>query len=75
MKSLILLFTTKIMSFIGGSINTAGFLTFFVLESLEPYRWEMIFGGFVLMGTSELISHLYIKKIVKDIDSDKDGET
>jgi hypothetical protein len=69
MKLIILLFTTKIFSFIGATLNTVGFLTFFFWESLEPYRWEMIIGGIILIIISELVSHLCIKRMTKDVDS------
>lgn len=69
MKLIILLFTTKIFSFIGATLNTVGFLTFFFWESFEPYRWEMIIGGIILIIISELVSHLCIKRMTKDVDS------
>lgn len=52
--SLLTLLGTKIVSFIGATLNTVGFLTFFLWPSLVPYRWHMILGGIALIAIGEL---------------------
>jgi hypothetical protein len=65
MKSLLILLSLKIVSFVGATLNTVGFLTFFFWASLAPYRWHMIVGGMVLIGVSELLTRLLVKKSVE----------
>lgn len=74
MKSIALLFLTKIFSLIGASLNTVGFLTFFFWESLEPYRWKMIIGGLLLIAVSELIGYLLAKKMAEGVELDDSTE-
>jgi hypothetical protein len=63
MKPLILTLVLKIIALIGAVLNTAGFLTFFFWESLQPYRWPMIVGGIALIAVSEFISQRIAKEV------------
>jgi hypothetical protein len=62
MKSLLILLGLKIVSFVGATLNTVGFLTFFFWASLAPYRWHMILGGIALIGVAELLTRVLVKK-------------
>ena len=62
MQQLTLIFILKLTSLLGATLNTVGFLTFFFWESLVQYRWQMIIGGIVLIGSSELLSYWLIKR-------------
>ena len=64
MKSIIYLFVLKIVSFLGATLNTVGFFTFFFWESLAPYRWKMIIGGVTLIIISELAGHILTQKMI-----------
>lgn len=75
MKPVILLLMTKIASFIGACLTTVGFLNFFFWESLEPFRWQMIVGGFALIAIAELASHFLLNKMKQDVEvSESSGD-
>lgn len=69
MKPVVLLFLSKLFTLVGAILNTVGVLTFFFWVSLEPYRWKMIIGGLALIIISELIGHLFLKKMIKNTES------
>jgi hypothetical protein len=64
MKSILLLFAFKLLSFIGATLNTVGFLTFFFWEGLAPYRWHLILGGLVLIALGEFASRWLAKRML-----------
>jgi hypothetical protein len=61
MSSFYAILIFKILSFIGALLNTAGFLTFITLDSLAPYRWQLILGGIALIAIAELATYLIQK--------------
>jgi hypothetical protein len=52
----------KLVSLAGAMAQTAGFLTFFALESLLPYRWPLILGGTVVIVLGESLHYLITRK-------------
>lgn len=69
-NSLLVLLGAKIVSFIGASLNTVGFLTFFMWPSLVPYRWQMILGGIALIIFGELAGRAVAKRAAKAVGGD-----
>jgi glucose uptake protein GlcU len=53
----------NLVSLVGAILNTIGFLTFFFWESLQPYRWQLIIGGIVLIVVADIIDRFLLKKI------------
>jgi len=62
-KSLFVILALKVLTFLGTTLNTIGFLTFFFWRSLEPYRWHMILIGLVLIAASELSLYFLLKRM------------
>jgi len=70
MKSIAIVFITKIFSLIGATLNTVGFATFFIWDSLVKYRWEMITGGLAIIIISEGIAYYLGKKMIEESELD-----
>jgi hypothetical protein len=66
MTFLIVIFFLKVLTLIGATLNTIGFLTFFFWPSLQPYRWHMIFIGILLIVASEILSFFLTKRFKKE---------
>lgn len=66
MKSIAIVFVAKIFSLIGAVINTVGFATFFIWESLVKYRWQMIIGGLAIIIVAEGVAYFLAKKMVNE---------
>lgn len=64
-RSLFTLLAVKIVSFIGATLNTVGFLTFFLWPSLVPYRWHMIVGGIALIVIGEWAGRAITRQATK----------
>ena len=74
MKSIAITLIAKIFSLIGATLNTVGFATFFIWDSLAKYRWEMIIGGLALIIVSEGVAYYLAKKMVKESEIDDEEE-
>lgn len=68
MKPIVITLLLRILSLIGATLNTVGFITFFFWESLAPYRWPMIIGGILLIVLAEVAAHFYAKKLARELD-------
>ena len=44
------LLLSQIVQFIGATCNTLGFLAFFFFDSLHPYRWPLLLGGWAILA-------------------------
>jgi hypothetical protein len=53
----------NLVSLVGATLNTIGFLTFFFWESLQPYRWQLILSGLALIIVADIIDRFLLKKI------------
>jgi hypothetical protein len=69
-RSLFTLLALKIVSFIGATLNTVGFLTFFLWPSLVPYRWHMILGGIALIAIGEWAGRAVSRSATKVVRTD-----
>ncbi len=69
-NTLLVLLGAKIVSFIGATLNTVGFLTFFMWPSLVPHRWQMILGGIALIISGELALRAAAKRAAKAVGDD-----
>ena len=54
MTPLLALLLLKLLTLIGATLNTLGFLTFFFFDGLQPWRWHLIGGGLLLIAVAEL---------------------
>lgn len=64
------MFGLKLLSFVGATANTVGFLTFFFWEGLVPYRWQLILGGTAIIAVAELLSYWLVKRVAATPEAD-----
>ena len=74
MRSIALLLTLKILSLVGATLNTLGFLTFFFFDGLAPWRWHLIVGGVALIAVAELASRALARRMAAGSPDDGDDE-
>ncbi len=63
MGYLIVKLVLNLVSLVGAVLNTIGFLTFFFWGSLQPYRWQLILGGIVLIVAADIVDRFLLKKM------------
>jgi hypothetical protein len=61
----------KLVTLAGAVTQTVGFLTFFTLESLLPYRWPLLLGGTAVIMLSESLQYLIARKLAASTNSDQ----
>lgn len=63
MQPLMTLLALKIVSLAGATLNTLGFLSFFMFDSLQPWRWYLIGGGLLLIAAGELAARALARRM------------
>jgi hypothetical protein len=70
MQAIFVVLAFKIGSFFASLASTVGFLTFFFLEGLAPYRWHLIIGGTAVLVVCELASRFVLKRFIAKAEGD-----
>jgi hypothetical protein len=52
----------KIVSLLAATAQTVGFIGLFAFESLDPYKWQLLFGGTLAIAMSEGAVYLLAKR-------------
>jgi hypothetical protein len=66
MQPILITLALKIVTLIGATAQTAGFIGLFAIEALQPYKWQLLIGGTLLVILSEGISYLLAKRWTRD---------
>jgi hypothetical protein len=65
MPNILTLLALKLLSLLGATLNTLGFLTFFFFDGLQPWRWPLIGGGVLLIALGEGLAYLLGRRIAR----------
>jgi hypothetical protein len=60
-----MLLALKLVTLVAAIAQTAGFIAFFALDSLFPWRWHLLLGGTALILLSEGASYLLVRRLAR----------
>jgi len=69
MRPIVLALLFKLLSLVGATLNTVGFLSFFFWPTLQPYRWHLIVSGVIIMVVAEFAGRRISNRPTDDGDS------
>jgi hypothetical protein len=63
MGQIALLFVLKIVTLLAAIAQAMGFVALFAIEALDPYKWQLLFGGTAVILISEGLSTVLAKRM------------
>lgn len=63
---LFVLFVLKLVTLAGALAQTVGFVGLFAFEALDPYKWQLLIGGTLVIIASEGTAYLLAKRMSRN---------
>jgi len=60
------IFVLKLVTLAGAIAQTVGFVGLFAFEALDPYKWQLLIGGTLVIIASEGTAYLVAKRMSRD---------